>query len=204
MIWGVYGAGGCGRGLLPLLRKDAEESGVRLVFIDDAANSPINDQEVVTWDAFAAISDEKRVCLAVSSPQGREQLARQVEDAGIGLLGVTAPDVVRMDDVSIGPGACLSAGVVLTSNILIGTAFHANLGSFIEHDARIGDCVTLAPGARLNGNITIGNRAYVGAGALLRQGITIGEDAVVGMGAVVLEDVAPGSTVVGNPAREIG
>ncbi|MFN3228047.1 MAG: acetyltransferase [Hyphomicrobiales bacterium] len=200
----MYGAGGCGRGLLPLLRHNAEGAGVRLIFIDDATTGPINDHDVVTWKEFNDISDDKRVCLAVASPKGRERLARKVEDAGIELLAVTAPDVVRMDDVGIGRGACLSPGVILTSNIRIGIAFHANLGSFIEHDAFIGDCVTLAPGVRVNGNVRIGDRAYVGAGALIRQGISVGDDAVVGMGAVVLEDVAPGRTVVGNPAREIG
>ena len=49
--------------------------------------------------------------------------------------------------------------------------------------------------------MTIGDGAYVGSGALIRQGITIGAGAVVGMGAVVVRDVAPGETVVGNPAR---
>ena len=42
-----------------------------------------------------------------------------------------------------------------------------------------------------------------GAGALIRQGVSVGEGAVIGMGAVVVKDVAPGATVVGNPAREM-
>jgi acetyltransferase-like isoleucine patch superfamily enzyme len=70
----------------------------------------------------------------------------------------------------------------------------------------IGDFVTFAPGVHCNGNVLIEDHAYIGAGAILRQGkpgepLVIGRGAVVGMGAVVTRNVAPGTTVVGNPAR---
>jgi bifunctional N-acetylglucosamine-1-phosphate-uridyltransferase/glucosamine-1-phosphate-acetyltransferase GlmU-like protein len=39
--------------------------------------------------------------------------------------------------------------------------------------------------------------------APILPGITIGKHAVVGAGSVVTKDVPAGSTVVGNPAREI-
>ena len=45
--------------------------------------------------------------------------------------------------------------------------------------------------------------ASIGSGATILCGVTIGENAVVGAGAVVTRDVAPGTTVVGNPASLI-
>jgi maltose O-acetyltransferase len=45
--------------------------------------------------------------------------------------------------------------------------------------------------------------AFIGAGALLLPGVTVGEGAVVAALAVVGKDVAPGTVVAGNPAREI-
>jgi acetyltransferase-like isoleucine patch superfamily enzyme len=45
--------------------------------------------------------------------------------------------------------------------------------------------------------------ASIGSGATLLGGITIGEDALVGAGSVVTKDVVAGSTVAGNPAREL-
>jgi UDP-2-acetamido-3-amino-2,3-dideoxy-glucuronate N-acetyltransferase len=47
----------------------------------------------------------------------------------------------------------------------------------------------------------VGQRATIGSGATILGGVTIGEGALVGAGAVVTRDVAPGETVVGNPAR---
>ena len=117
-----------------------------------------------------------------------------------------AANAIEMDDVRIGEGALISPFVTLTSNIRIGDHFHANLYSYVEHDCVIGDYVTFAPGVRCNGNVQIDDHAYIGAGAVIRQGkpgapLRIGAGAVVGMGAVVTRDVAPGQTVIGNPAR---
>jgi len=121
---------------------------------------------------------------------------------------VRAANVVQMDNVKIGEGAILSPFVTLTSNIRIGKHFQANLYSYVEHDCVIGDYVTFAPGVKCNGNVVIEDHAYIGTGAIIKQGqtncpIVIGRGAVVGMGAVVTKSVAPGVTVVGNPARPI-
>lgn len=205
---GVYGAAGCGRGVMPLVRTEYASSGTRLVFIDDNPTSAdVNGHPVITWRAFLARPEpEKRACLAIANSRVRAQLALRCGEAGIGLLSARADNVVVMDDVSIGEGAVLSPFVTLTSNIHIGRCFHANLYSYVEHDCVIGDFVTFAPGVKCNGNVVIEDHAYIGSGAVLRQGVpgkplVIGRGAVVGMGAVVTKDVAPGATVVGNPAR---
>jgi acetyltransferase-like isoleucine patch superfamily enzyme len=45
--------------------------------------------------------------------------------------------------------------------------------------------------------------ASIGSGATLLGGVRIGAGAQVGAGAVVVRDVAPGATVVGNPAAPL-
>jgi acetyltransferase-like isoleucine patch superfamily enzyme len=44
----------------------------------------------------------------------------------------------------------------------------------------------------------------IGSGAVILGGVRIGAEAMVGAGAVVTRDVAPGITVAGNPARQLG
>ncbi|UVO52858.1 acetyltransferase [Sphingomonas sp. SUN039] len=208
---GVYGAGGCGRGLMPLVRDQfAVSENVELVFVDDGqAGRFVNGQRVVSFADFCVRpARAKRMVLAVADGGVRRRLAVECEAASIDFFEVRAANVVIMDDVSIGVGAALSPGVVVTSNIRIGHHFHCNIGSIVEHDCVIGDYVTFAPGVRCNGNIEIGDGAYIGAGAMIRQGrhnarLKIGAGATIGMGAVVIADVPDGVTIVGNPGRPI-
>jgi acetyltransferase-like isoleucine patch superfamily enzyme len=51
--------------------------------------------------------------------------------------------------------------------------------------------------------VTIGPRAWIGFGSIILKGVTIGEEAIVGAGSVVSRDVAPHTTVAGNPAQAI-
>jgi sugar O-acyltransferase (sialic acid O-acetyltransferase NeuD family) len=207
---GIYGAGGCGRGIMPIIRDVYATGDCRVLFIDSSlAATVVNGVEVVDWETFCAMpASDRRVCLAIANSAVREKLAKECDARSIKLIEARAQNVIEMDDVEISEGACLSPFVTLTSNIRIGRCFHANLYSYVEHDCVIGDYVTFAPGAKCNGNVHIGDHAYVGSGAVIRQGelgkpLVIGAGAVIGMGAVVTKDVAAGVTVVGNPARPL-
>ena len=193
---GIYGAAGCGRGIMPVARVNFPED--ELVFIDDGAcPDSVNGYPCMSRKKFLA-SDPKGVILAIADGHIRARLNAQL---GLPLIGVQADNAVLMDEVELASGACLSPFACITSNVKIGLCLHANLYSYIEHDCVIGDFVTLGPGAKVNGNVKVEDFAYIGAGAVVRQGLTIGKGAIVGMGAVVTKDVLPGQTVIGNPAR---
>jgi len=211
VLYAVYGASGCGRGIMPLAREQLSRQGGALddlVFIDDGEiRRVVNGQRVLSYADFVAVpATERRVVLAIADSVVRERLAARCAADGVLPWAVAAANVVVMDDVRLGEGAVLSPFVTLTANIRIGRHFHANLYSYVEHDCVIGDFVTFAPGVRCNGNVVIEDLAYIGAGALIKQGkpgqpLVIGRGAVVGMGAVVTKSVPAGATVVGNPAR---
>jgi sugar O-acyltransferase (sialic acid O-acetyltransferase NeuD family) len=207
----IFGASGCGRSVMPLARKQlqiSESQPWELVFVDDnPPASELNGHPVLKYaEWLAQPSTSRHICLAIANSKVRQLLADRCVTDGVLFFDVMADNATVMDDVKIGDGSILCPFVTLTSNIRIGTHFHANLYSYVEHDCVIGDYVTFAPGVHCNGNVVIEDHAYIGSGAILRQGkpgkpLVIGKGAVVGMGAVVTKDVAPGTTVVGNPAR---
>jgi sugar O-acyltransferase (sialic acid O-acetyltransferase NeuD family) len=211
--YAVYGAAGCGRGIIPLARAQLKESKINtgaLVFIDDNPSAKeVNGHPVLTYSEFKKIrSSGCFVAIAIADSKIRERLSIHLAEDEITPWAIRAKHTVVMDDVRIGEGSLLSPFVTLTSNIRIGKYFHANLYSYVEHDCVIGDFVTFAPGVKCNGNVIVEDHAYIGAGAVIKQGapgnpLVIGKGAVVGMGAVVTRSVAPGTTVVGNPARPV-
>ena len=192
---------------MPLLVEQAAQDD-ELVFIDDGCPTEyVNGHPVLSWDAFVSKTGyEKSIAIAIASSTIRETIDRKRQAAGVGLVDVISRNSIMMDDVEIGSGCLISPFVTITSNIRIGMQFHCNIGSYVEHDCRIGDYVTFAPGVKCNGNVHIDDHAYIGSGAVIKQGaqgkpLRIGRGATVGMGAVVTRDVAPGTTVIGNPAR---
>lgn len=210
----VFGASGCGRGVMPLVRQHLQadlSSGVAdLVFVDDQPSaSVLNGQRVLTYaEWLAAPASSRHINIAIANGQVRQKLVQRCAADGVLFYEARAANVVELDDVQLGEGAVLCPFVTLTSNVRIGKHFHANLYSYVEHDCVIGDFVTFAPGVKCNGNVHIEDHAYIGAGAVIKQGLpsaplVIGQGAVVGMGAVVTKSVPPGQTVVGNPARPL-
>jgi len=212
--YGIIGAGGYGREVIPLARASLSASlaggDAELFFVVEGEGSAetVNGFPVVSMDAFLALSGERYFSIAIGASDVRERIARLCEEQGAMPFSVIAQNVVILDANEIGEGAVLSPFVTVTSNAKIGKHFHANLYSYVAHDCVVGDFVTFAPGVKCNGNVVIEDHAYIGTGAVIKQGtskrpLTIGRGAIVGMGAVVTKSVAPGDTVIGNPARPL-
>lgn len=210
--YGLIGAGGHGREVMPMLRSilldELAGSDIETLFVVEGLEeeSEANGYRLISLEAFLALEGRKLFNVAIGDSRARQRIADLCLARTAEPFAVIARSAILLDNNDLGEGCMISEQTIITSNVRIGRFFQANCQCNISHDCVIGDYVTFAPGVKCNGNVTIGDHAYVGAGALIKQGrygkpLVIGEGAVVGMGAVVIRDVEPYTTVVGNPAR---
>lgn len=210
-IYGVYGASGFGREVLPHVRKyliSKKVSLSNLYFIDDNFKSDeINSCQVVNYSQFKKIdARNKYVTIAIADSSVRRNLAEMLIIDKITPLSVVSDKVEILDDVKFGVGGILCSNVIVTSNVKIGDFFQANIYSYVAHDCVIGNYVTFAPNVMCNGNVIVEDNVYIGTGAIIKQGkpnkpLVIGKGAIVGAGAFVTKNVPAGVTVFGNPAK---
>ncbi len=206
----IFGTGGFGREVLPLLREQVGTEHV--VFVQDRVSAEAryaNGIRVVSFDEFVSKEfDGWTITVAVGEGRTRREIVERLTAVGRSFSSIFAPTVLKYDQVEIAEGAIFCDFSMCTSNVKIGRHFHCNIYSYIAHDCVIGDFVTFAPRVNCNGAVVIEDEVYVGTAAMFKQGnsskpLRIGRGSVIGMGAVVTKDVAPGTTVVGNPARPI-
>ena len=208
-VYGIYGASGFGKEVLPLVRNNLDEKS-EIYFVDDGCKQDIlNDCNVLSFEEFLKISsDEYYITIAIANSEIREKLTLKCLKYGIKLLNVKFDNVVILDEVNIEDGSILSPFVTLTSNIKIGKSFHANIYSYVAHDCIIGDYVTFGPSVKCNGNVVVEDHVYIGTGAIIHQGkpdkpLKIGKGVVIAAGTVVTKSIPAGMTVFGNPAIEL-
>lgn len=103
--------------------------------------------------------------------------------------------------VRIGACTCIDRAsigeTIISEGVKIDNLVH------IGHNAKIGEGTKIVALSIVGGSAQIGNNCWLAPASAIRDWIQLGNDAVIGMGAVVTKSVGDGTTVVGNPAREI-
>lgn len=138
-----------------------------------------------------------------------------VADCSIGPRTRVWQFVVIFYGATIGADCNICAQTLVEGDVQIGDRVTVKSGVQLWDGLRIADDVFIGPNVTFTNDpfprsrmrqkpfcqTHIGHGASLGAGAVVLPGVTIGAGAMVGAGAVVTRDVAPGSVVVGNPAR---
>jgi serine O-acetyltransferase len=107
-------------------------------------------------------------------------------------LAMSIAQVCIGDPVVVQPGIYIAHGqVVLDGLVTIGKG------------VLIFPWVTIGLRAGNFNGPTIGDHVHIGTGAKVIGPVTVGEHARIGANAVVVTDIAPGTTVVGAPARPV-
>ena len=216
VVFGLVGTGGFAREVMPVAiehlcielerHPDVE---CKFYFVESRPDArQVNGLSVISVDEFLHLDcDSRYFNVAIGDSKVRERLSTEILMSGRARpLSLKSAHAISYHGNTIDKGAILCANTMITSNAQIGKFFHSNIYSYVAHDCVIGDFVTFAPAVRCNGNVHVHDHAYIGTGVVIKQGtpnkpLIIGAGAIVGMGAVVTKDVAPYTTVVGNPAR---
>lgn len=125
---------------------------------------------------------------------------------------------VVLAGAQIGTECNICAHCFIESEVVIGNRVTVKNGVQLWEGTRIEDDVFVGPNVTFtndkfpkSGNhgferlgIIVRAGASIGGGAVILPGVEIGPGAMVGAGAVVVSNVPAGSTVVGNPARQLG
>ena len=204
----IIGAGGHGKVVLDILRRDPDASIIG--FIDDDKslhNKAVDGVPVLgTVRSLSVLMSRYKLdaaVIAVGDNNVRADLFDKLAKFGLKLKRAIHPHALIAHDVDIGEGAVIAAGAVIGIGTRIGHNVIINTGVIIEHDNIIEDYAHISPGVTLAGKVTIGQCAHVGLGVTIVDSLTIGENATIGAGAVVVADIPPNSTAVGIPAKVI-
>jgi sugar O-acyltransferase (sialic acid O-acetyltransferase NeuD family) len=213
-LYGIIGAGGFGREVIPVAREMLSLSHApgeyEIVFVVEGQGkeSLCNGYRVISDKTFFKSSNSKIFfSVAISDNQARKRITDKAVKFGAKPFSIIARNSVILDGNEIGEGAILCPFTTITSNARVGRFFHANIYSYVAHDCSIGDFVTFAPGVHCNGRVVIEDYVYVGTGAIIKDAthkpIVIGKGSVIGMGAVVTKSIPAFTVVAGNPASEL-
>ena len=206
----VFGASGHARVIIDAARRCG---GFELIGVSDSQRSAgdvVDGLTVLGPDSKLAELRAKHSSLAGIIGIGDNGQRRAVAEAigararDFSFATIVHPAAVVAADVEIGAGSFLAAGAVINTGTRVGMHAVINTNAGVDHDCLVDDFGFVGPGAALAGTVRVHRNAFIGTGAAIAPNVTIGADAIVGAGAVVLQDVAPGSTVVGVPARPTG
>jgi virginiamycin A acetyltransferase len=96
--------------------------------------------------------------------------------------------------------------IAMGARFIMSSANHPIFGStsfpfFIFGGTWLERTADMLPRVQSRGDTVIGNDVWIGRDAVIMPGVTVGDGAIVAGSAVVVSDVAPYTTVGGNPAR---
>ena len=114
------------------------------------------------------------------------------------------PSAIIIGVPYIGKGTWIGAFTLIdgSGGLHIGEGCDIAAGVHIYTHSSARRCITARAHPEVDRSpVHIGDYVFIGAQSVVLMGVSIGDRATIGAGSVVTRDVAPGSTVAGNPAR---
>lgn len=124
---------------------------------------------------------------------------------------------VILEGAVLGSGCNICSHCFIENDVIVGNRVTIKCGVQLWDGLRIEDDVFIGPNVTFTNDKSPRSKQYpesfhqtvvrkgasIGGNATILPGVEIGEGAMVGAGALVTKDVAPHTTVIGNPAKEL-
>ena len=197
----IYGAGGHGRSLAALIRKNDDYQLVG--FVDDGypACETMAGLPLLGGREALAEQAERGVRMAVNGVGGIGDLQTRLSvydllaQEGFYIPKMIHPTSFIEANAVLGDGVQVFPFAYVGTDVKVGFGCIINTGTIVSHDCVLADYVNLSPGATLAGGVTLGEGALVGMRATINLGVHVGIEARIGNGATVKTDVPDGGVV---------
>ena len=203
----IIAAGGMGRTLYDMARESCGYGAEFIIkgFIDD------NLRALDTYTGYPPIlerinlyvpqQDDVFVC-SIGGKARRKCMEELVQRGGefINLIHQTA----RIGtNVRMGQGNVIGAYTSIGSEAIIGSYNMIQSYTVIGHDVHIGNWNRIDTHVTCTGGTVIGNETDIYTSSVLNHGVVVEDGAHVGACSFVIRKVKAGTTVMGNPARQL-
>ncbi|MBD8348144.1 NeuD/PglB/VioB family sugar acetyltransferase [Dysgonomonas sp. HGC4] len=140
---------------------------------------------------------------ALGDNKAREKYIKIIKDKGGEFLSLVHPTAIIHPDAKIGKGASIGQYCTISSNVEIGDFSFIFSYTTLGHDVIVGENCTIEGYTFMGGYSQAADNATLHTRSTILPHKKVGEGSTVGAGSIVIRNVKPGTTVFGNPAREV-
>ena len=204
----IIGARGFGREVINLaMQCDGYQTLFQIKgFLDDKKNAldtfngypPIIDS-VENYD----VKDDDVFVCGIGDVQQKKKYVQIILDKGGCFISLVHPTALINPTAAIGKGLLVFPFAQVGSAAIVGDYVLIQSYAGIAHDVKIGDYSRIDVQVLCVGGVIVGNDVTIHSGAVLNHKVVVEDNAVIGATSFVIRKVKQGTTVFGNPAREI-
>ncbi|MCL2798097.1 MAG: sugar acetyltransferase [Firmicutes bacterium] len=197
----IYCAGGLGKEVYDLARRNAGEKYREIFFVDDARRtSNFYGAQVKTFNDVTSDGDTA-FAIASGEPFVRGRLWEKIRHSGFLLATIVDGTAVISSSAKLGEGVLINAHVLVSSDALIGGNTYLQPCCYIAHDSAVGENCVISSFCQVSGACVVGDNVFFGVGGCIREKVVVGGGSIIGMGSFVHKNIGEFTVAYGNPAR---